>query len=59
MFTVAILQLATVKPPNIITHEKSFQFHAQPQTGAYSCYSLAEQYLLDYSNLYPSHITQK
>ena len=21
-----------------ITHEKGFKFHAQPQTGAYSCY---------------------
>ena len=23
-----------------ITHEKGFKFHAEPQTGAYSCYSL-------------------
>ena len=37
MFTVAILQRATVKPPNIIAHEKGFNFHAQPKTGAYSC----------------------
>ena len=39
MFTVAILGIlerATVKPANIITHEKGFKFHAQPQTGAYS-----------------------
>ena len=34
---VAILQQATVKPPNIIAHEKGFKSHAQPQTGAYSC----------------------
>ena len=40
VFTVAILQRATVKPPNIIALEKVFKFHAQPQTGAYSCYVL-------------------
>ena len=33
MFPVTILQRATVKPPNIIAHEKGFKFHAQPQTG--------------------------
>ena len=37
MFTVAMLQQATVKPPNIIAHEKDFKFHVQAQTGAYSC----------------------
>ena len=36
MFSVAILQQATAKPPNIIAHEKSFKFTAQPQTGANS-----------------------
>ena len=36
-FTVAILQQATAKPHNIIAHEKGFKFHAQAQTGAYSC----------------------
>ena len=30
MFTVAILQRATVKPPNIIAHGKGFKFHVQP-----------------------------
>ena len=40
MFTVAILQKAKVKPPNIIAHEKDFKFHAQPKTGEYSCYFL-------------------
>ena len=28
MFTVVILQQATVKPSNIIAHEKGFEFHA-------------------------------
>ena len=37
MFTVATLQRATIKPPNIISLENGFKFHAQPQTGAYSC----------------------
>ena len=32
MFIVAILQQATVKPPNIIAHEKGFKFHAQHET---------------------------
>ena len=27
-----------IKPPNIIAHEKGFQFYAQPQTGLYSLY---------------------
>ena len=40
MFTVAILQQATVKPPNFIANEKASKFHAQPQTGAYSCLAL-------------------
>ena len=40
MFTVAMLQQATVMPPNIIAHEKGFEFHAQPLTGAYSCLDL-------------------
>ena len=40
MLAVAILQQATVKPPNIIAHEKVLTFQAQPQTGAYSCYNL-------------------
>ena len=33
MFTVAILQRATVKCPNIIiiAHEQVFKFHAQPK----------------------------
>ena len=39
MFTVAILQQAMVKPSNIIAHKKDFKLHAQPQTGAYSCYT--------------------
>ena len=38
MFAVPILQRATIEPPNIITHKKGFTFHAQPQTGAYSCW---------------------
>ena len=36
MFSVAILQEATAKPPNILAHEKSFKFTAPPQTGANS-----------------------
>ena len=28
MFTVAILKQALDKPPNIIAHEKAFEFHA-------------------------------
>ena len=27
-----------------IAHEKGFKFHAQPQTGAYSCWTLHEQF---------------
>ena len=38
-----LLQQATVKPPYNITHEMGFKFHAQPQTGAYSCCILKEQ----------------
>ena len=28
------------QPSNIIAHEKGFKFHAQPQTGAFSCFAL-------------------
>ena len=28
----------TFKPPNNLTYEKGFQFHEQPQTGAYCCF---------------------
>ena len=27
----------------MIAHEKGFKFHAQPQTGAYSCYNYIVQ----------------
>ena len=38
MFTVFILQQATVKPPNIIAHEKGFKFYEQPQTMAHNVF---------------------
>ena len=38
MFSVALLPQASVNPPNIVDHENGFKCHAQPQTGAYSCY---------------------
>ena len=33
---IAILQRATVKPPNNIVHKKGFKYDAQSQTGAFS-----------------------
>ena len=48
MFTVAILQRATVKPTNNLDHEKDFKFHAQPQTGAYSCFSVIKPNVIHY-----------
>ena len=53
MFTVALLQQATVKLPNIIAHEKGFKFHAQPQTGAYSCSSNAPPFNLIFTCIFP------
>ena len=52
MFTVAMLQQATVKPSNINAHEKGFKCHAQPQTGAYSCWRCASYsaFILQFEN---------
>ena len=46
MFTVAILQRATVIPPNIIAREKGFTFYAQRKIDVYSL-AIHSSYVLE------------
>ena len=46
-------QRATVKPPNIIAHEKGFKFHAQPQ----AVHILMNTSMLQFKMLYIVHTT--
>ena len=40
----------------MIAHEKGFKFHAQPQTGAYSCLNLRAHILVSNNSSYLAEI---